>query len=205
MKAWLVALAWAAISWGGVAMALESPRYEVVRRYADFELRDYAPYLVAETEVEGDREEAGSEGFRRIAGYIFGGNRGSRKIAMTAPVTQQTGTRIDMTAPVSQQGDGGRWTLQFMMPSEWTRETLPVPNDPRVHIAERPARRVAVLRYSGTWSEENFARHRRELEGALAREGLRAVGAPEWARYDPPWKPWFLRKNEIQVEVGKAR
>ena len=182
-------------------MALESPRYVVVQRYAGFELRDYAPYLVAETVVEGTREEAGSEGFRRIAGYIFGGNRGSRKIAMTAPVTQQKGTRIEMTAPVSQQGDGGRWTLQFMMPSSWTRDTLPEPNDPRVHIAERPARRLAVLRYSGTWSEDNFAKHRRELEAALTREGLRAIGAPEWARYDPPWKPWFMRTNEIQVEV----
>jgi hypothetical protein len=189
---------------GVSAMAIESPRYEVVQRYADFELRDYAPYLVAETQVEGSREDGGTEGFRLIAGYIFGGNRGSRKIAMTAPVTQQEGTRIAMTAPVSQQGEGGRWTVQFMMPSSWTRETLPEPNDPRVRIAERPARRLAVLRYSGTWSEANYAKHRRSLESALAREGLRALGAPEWARYDPPWKPWFLRTNEVQVEVEKA-
>lgn len=184
-------------------MAIESPRYAVVQRYAEFELRDYAPYLVAETEVEGSREDASYEGFRRLAKFIFGGNRGSRKIAMTAPVTQ--GTRIDMTAPVSQQGSGRRWTLKFMMPSSWTRATLPEPLDGRVRISERPARRVAVLDYSGTWSEQNYAEHLRTLESALARQGLRTTGAPEWARYDPPWKPWFLRRNEIQVEVEQPR
>lgn len=201
MRRWFVVLAWAAAFGGGVAMAIENPRYAVVRKFPEFELRDYAPYLVAETDVEGRREEAGYEGFRRLAGFIFGGNRASRKIAMTAPVTQ--GTRIDMTAPVSQQGEGGLWTLQFMMPSAWTRDTLPEPLDPRVRIRERPGRRVAVLDYSGTWSEQNYAEHLRALEAGLVRHGLRAAGPPEWARYDPPWKPWFLRRNAIQVEVER--
>ncbi len=202
MNRWLIALAWTAAFQGDVAMAIERPTYEVVQRFESFEVRDYGPYLVAETDVEGSRDEAGTEGFRRLANFIFGGNRSSRKIEMTAPVTQ--GTRIAMTAPVNQRGEGTRWTVQFMMPSSWTRDTLPAPLDPRVRIEERPARRVAVLEYSGTWSEKNFAEHCLNLEAALKPAGLRAVGLPEWARYDPPWKPWFLRRNEIQIEVEAA-
>jgi SOUL heme-binding protein len=188
------------------AMAIEKPAHRVVQEIEGIEVREYAPYLVAETEVSGSREEAGNAGFRRLADYIFGKNRGEKKIAMTAPVAQQEGARIAMTAPVSQQETPDRgpstWVIQFMMPAEYTRETLPEPVDPAIRFREVPARRVAVLRYSGTWSEERYLEKLAELKGAMEKAHLRAVGEPVWARYDPPFMPWFLRTNEIQVETA---
>jgi len=201
------------------AMALEKPSYRVVQEVEGIEVREYAPYLVAETEVTGTREAAGDAGFRRLADYIFGKNRGVRKIAMTAPVTQQEGSlpegpaapaegaRIAMTAPVAQQevrsgGGTPTWVIQFMMPSEFTRDTLPEPADPAVRFREIPARRVAALAYSGSWSEARYLEKLAELRAALARAGLRAAGEPVWARYDPPFMPWFLRTNEILVDLA---
>jgi len=187
-------------------MAIEKPKYRVVQVLQGIEVREYAPYLVAETEVSGSREEAGNAGFRRLAGYIFGKNRGEKKIAMTAPVAQQDGPKIAMTAPVAQQErrDGGpsTWVIQFMMPSEYVRDTLPEPIDPTIRFREVPARRVVALRYSGTWSEEFYLEKLAELRAAMEKEGLRAVGDPVWARYDPPFMPWFLRTNEILVEIA---
>jgi hypothetical protein len=188
------------------AMATEKPKYTVVQQVEGLEVRQYAPYLVAETEVTGSREEAGNEGFRRLGGYIFGKNRGERKIAMTAPVAQQEGTRIAMTAPVSQQETPGRgkstWMIQFMMPTEFTLATLPEPLDPEVRFREVTGRKVAVLAYSGSWSEERYLEKLAELRTAMAKAGLRAEGEPVWARYDPPFMPWFLRTNEILVEIA---
>jgi effector-binding domain-containing protein len=195
------------------AMALEKPRYRVVEAFEEFEVREYEPYLVAETEVTGSREEAGNAGFRRLADYIFGKNEGSRKVAMTAPVAQQEGAapageKIAMTAPVSQQerADKGpsTWIIQFMVPSGYTRETLPRPIDPAVTFREVPGRRMAVISYSGTWSEERYEKHLARLRAAMEKAGLRAGGDPIWARYDPPFMPWFLRTNEILVELSPA-
>lgn len=184
------------------AMALERPSYRVVERREAFEVREYAPYLVAETLVGGSREEAGNAGFRILASYIFGKNKGERKIAMTAPVTQAEPSKIAMTAPVAQAGEEGRWTIQFMMPSAYTLETLPEPLDPAVAFRVMPARRVAALTYSGTWSASRYEAHLAKLRAALEEAGLAAVGEPIWARYDPPYMPWFLRTNEILVEVS---
>lgn len=183
-------------------MAIETPRHRVLETYDDFEVREYPAYLVAETEVEGEQSEVGNEAFSRLGGYIFGKNRGAKKIAMTAPVTQAPaeGEKIAMTAPVTQERTGRRtWRVQFMMPSSYTLDTLPEPTDARVHLREVPARRVAVLRYSGTWSQRNFLEHLEKLREALKREGLKTRGEPTWARYDPPFKPWFLRTNEILI------
>ncbi len=187
----------------GRAMATEQPAYVVVERREGFELRDYASYLVAETEVAADRREAGNAGFRILADYIFGNNQGARKIATTAPVAQ-AGAKIAMTAPVTQAASAGdRYVVQFMMPSQYTLDDLPRPNDERVVLRQVPARRVAALRYSGTWSESRYLEHLQTLRAAMEREGLEPVGEPVWARYDPPYKPWFLRTNEILIEVGK--
>jgi len=184
-------------------MATEKPAHEVVGRYADFEVRVYAPRVVAETEVALSRGEAGDEGFRRLAGYIFGKNRGERRIAMTAPVAQSAGTRIAMTAPVAQAaGAPGSFVLQFTMPASFTLSTLPEPLDPRVILREEPARRVAAWRYSGTWSESRYEEQLARFRAALAREALVVTGEPTWARYDPPWIPWFLRTNEIWLELA---
>ncbi len=188
-------------------MAIETPRYQVMKELGDIELRDYPASVVAQTEVEGDREDVGGEAFRLLAGYIFGNNHGDKKIAMTAPVTQEptTGTKIAMTAPVTQERSAAgprMWRVQFMMPSAYTLETLPEPKDPRVLLLRLPPRRVAAIRYSGTWSQRNYELHLRTLTAALKRENLVPTGQPIWARYDPPFKPWFLRTNEILIEVA---
>lgn len=184
-------------------MALETPDYEVERRFEDAELRKYAPVIVAETEVRGTREQAASEGFRRLAGYIFGGNQRQARVAMTAPVTMEGGQRISMTAPVALAPDvAGGWRVQFTMPRAWTLETLPVPDDARVTLRAVPARWMLVRRYRGGWSEARRAEEEARLENARAREGLTALSAPVWARFDPPWKPGFLKHNEVWIEVA---
>ncbi|MDQ3264027.1 MAG: heme-binding protein [Myxococcota bacterium] len=190
---------------GAFAMATETPKYEVLERYGDFEVRQYPSSVVAETEVQGEQTAVGNEAFSRLGGYIFGNNRGTKKIAMTAPVTQAPadGTKIAMTAPVTQSSAGPHsWRVQFIMPSEYTLESLPAPKDDRVHLRQLPPNRFAALRYSGTWSRRNYEEHLTRLSAAMKREGLEPKGEPVWARYDPPFKPWFLRTNEILVEVG---
>jgi hypothetical protein len=185
-------------------MAIEQPRYTILESFDGAELREYGPQLVAEVDVDGTLESAGSAGFRVLAGYIFGKNRGRRTIAMTAPVTQSAGQRLAMTAPVTQTGAEGRWVLRFVMPAGQTPETLPEPLDSRVRLGVLPARRVAALRYSGTWSGRRYREHLARLRAAMAARGLRPVGEPEWARYDAPMVPWFLRRNEILVEVASG-
>jgi hypothetical protein len=192
-----------ALLWSAAAMATETPKYEVLKRFDGFEVRRYAPSVVAETEVDASRGEAGNQAFGRLANYIFGGNTGSTKIAMTAPVTHSQ--RIAMTAPVTQQAtDRSTWLVQFSMPSSFTLETLPTPNDTRVTLRAVPERVVAVVRYSGTWSDANYQEHLDALTAGLTKAGLVAVGAPVWARYDPPYTPWFLRTNEIHLELSAA-
>lgn len=190
---------------GCAAVPTEKPSYQVVHRFDGFELRDYAAYVVAETDVVGTRESAGNDGFRVLAGYIFGKNKGSRKLAMTAPVAQSEGTKLSMTAPVTQSAgaDAGTWTLQFMMPSQYALAELPEPLDPRVRFRTIPSRRVAALTYSGGWSTSRYEEKLARLRAALAREQLVAAGEPVWARFDPPFKPWFLRTNEIWIEVAR--
>jgi hypothetical protein len=181
-------------------MAIEEPKYTALQTYEDFEVRRYEAYAVAETAVQAGFDDAGNDAFGILAGYIFGKNKGARKIEMTAPVTQ-TPAKIAMTAPVTQSNDGGEVVVRFVMPSEWTLETLPEPLDPRVRLREVPGRTVAVIRYSGFWSESRYREELAKLEAALQREGLRWIGEPVWARYNPPWTPWFLRRNEIWLEV----
>ncbi|WP_295388557.1 heme-binding protein [uncultured Thiodictyon sp.] len=181
-------------------MAIEEPPYTVDRVDDSVEVRHYAPYLVAETRVNAPVDEAANQGFRILAGYIFGKNKGSRSIAMTAPVAM-TPTKIAMTAPVSQSAGVDGYLIAFAMPKEWTLETLPEPTDPRVTLRAIPARTVAVIRYSGTWTQSRYNDHLKTLQGILTQRGLKWHGEPVWARYDPPWKPWFLRRNEIWLEL----
>ena len=181
-------------------MAIDEPSHAVVRSTDVFEVRRYEPYLVAETVVDATPGEAGNQGFRILAGYIFGGNKGARKIEMTAPVAQSS-TKIAMTAPVAQSASAGGYAIQFAMPREWTLQTLPEPNDARVVLREVPARTVAVIRYSGTSSQSLYDENLKKLKDALEQEGTKWRGEPMWARYDPPWTPWFLRRNEIWLEV----
>ncbi len=183
-------------------MAYDSPRYRIAKTLGDIEIREYEPYLVAETIVEGGLESAGNRGFRILAKYIFGDNQGRRKIAMTAPVSQEKaeGMKIAMNAPVTQEKAGDQYTIQFMMPSEYSLAELPEPNDSRISIREMPARSFAAVRYSGTWSKRNYQKNLELLLSALREAGYEPSGEPIWARYDAPFKPWFLRRNEILTE-----
>ena len=181
-------------------MAIDEPPYAVERAYDKVEVRRYEPYLVAEALVGGTAVDAGNAGFRILAAYIFGANKGSRKIKMTAPVTEMP-VKIAMTAPVAQSARADGYVVQFAMPRQWTLETLPEPVDPRVVLRAVPARTIAVVRYSGTWSQGSYEEHLAQLEAVLAKEGLRWHGEPGWARYDPPWKPWFMRRNEIWLDL----
>lgn len=177
-------------------MATERPSFTVERRTADLEIRLYRPYLVAQTQVDGPLKAAGNEGFRRLAGYIFGGNGTGQKIAMTAPVAMAP---LPQEVHLTQAAGGFR--VQFMMPTQFTLDTLPPPRDGRVTLSAVPARRMAALAYRGNWSETRYAAHLEKLRAALAAEGLKAAGEPIWARYDPPFMPAFLRTNEIMIEL----
>jgi hypothetical protein len=183
-------------------MAVEEAKYTLVEKDGDFEIRNYAPQIVAETLVEGDLEDAGSRAFRRLFRYITGNNRPQAKIAMTAPVSQEpAGQEIAMTAPVARQAVGDSWAVSFMMPAGYDLASLPEPLDSTVYLREIPARRMAVIRYSGSWSRKSYREHLAQLEEWMDRRQLEPAGAPVWARYDAPFKPWFLRRNEILYPV----
>ena len=186
-------------------MAIEEPSYTVVEQADDFELRLYEPYIVAETLVEGDFSEVGNEGFRRLAGYIFGNNRKDESIDMTAPVNQEPRPeKISMTAPVSQEEESGMWRITFTMPAEYTLETLPAPLDDRVVLKQKPARLMAAIRYSGTWSRKRYQEYEARLKSLIDERGLEAVGEPVFARYNPPFTLWFLRRNEVLIQVERS-
>ena len=195
-------LAVAAASWGPIVSNVEQPNYTVIESDGKFEIRDYAAMIVAETDVTGTRQAAIREGFRIIADYIFGNNLTSRKIAMTAPVTQQAGKKIAMTAPVTQKGDGHAWHIRFVMPASYTMETLPKPKNTAVTLKEVQERRVAVIRFSGTAHHENLQRHTEQLQSFIKVKGLNAISEPVYAFYNPPWTLPFLRRNEILVEIS---
>jgi hypothetical protein len=188
---------------GPPAMAIEEPAYEVLLETKHYELRRYQPYIVAEVDVDGTFNRAGNSAFRVLAGYIFGDNEPQQKMAMTAPVESREGTRMNMTAPVTSRAgeDSGSFTYAFVMEREYTMDTLPRPNNPDIRLVQRPERLMAVHRYSGTWSEERYAEHEKILLDALAIDRIETIGAPVFARYNAPFTPWFLRRNEIMIEV----
>ena len=184
-------------------MAIEEAAYTVTMQDGAFEIRDYAPHVVAETLVDGTLEEAGNKAFNRLFRYISGDNRSREKVAMTAPVSQQPqGEKIAMTAPVAQQRVQERWVVSFMMPAAYTLETLPEPKDPQVTLRQVPARRMAAVRYSGFWSEKSYLRYKAELEAWMRRRGSSPPATPVWARYNSPFSLWFLRRNEILIPVA---
>lgn len=186
-------------------MAIEEAQYSVVRKDDRFEVRDYAPHIQAETLVDGDLESAGSKAFNKLFRYISGANQSRAKVAMTAPVSQEAkGEKIQMTAPVGQQRNQEGWIVSFMMPASYSMETLPKPDAPEVTLRLVPARRMAVVRYSGFWSEQNYLRYKRELESWINQRGLVILGDPIWARYNPPFTPWFMRRNEILIQVDSV-
>lgn len=183
-------------------MSVEKLAYRTIAQDGRFELRVIESHLVAETFVEGDFDQVGSEGFRRLVGYIGGANRTQAKISMTAPVVQEPASEeIAMTAPVAQEKVGDRYRITFVMPSEYTLESLPQPTDTRIRLRAEPERTVAAIQYSGTWSRSRYDEHERSLREWIRQRNLEPIGEPVWARYDPPFMPWFLRRNEILIGV----
>lgn len=182
--------------------AIQEPVYQVTRKLGDVELRQYAPYVVAEILVTGTAEQAGNQAFPILAGYIFGKNKGEKKFAMTAPVTQTAAPRkMEMAAPVTQTSAPGGYLVQFVLPEDVTLAAAPEPLDERVTLREMPASRVAVIRYSGFWSEANYNKHLALLQDALRAADLKWAGEPIYSRYNAPFTPWFLRRNEIWLHL----
>jgi hypothetical protein len=195
-----------------VAMATEEPKYLVLEKSEPFELRAYAPRIVAEVKVGGDLDSASSQGFRLIAAYIFGKNQVTEKIAMTAPVgiepsDESKSAKIAMTVPVGIEGtksfesSSNQWTVSFVMPSEYTLATLPKPLNPQVKIREVPAEKRAVILFSGFNSPEKTQAKTQLLQDWIKTKNLKTTGDPQFARYNPPWSLPFMRRNEVMIQV----
>ncbi|MGS2616469.1 SOUL family heme-binding protein [Micromonospora sp. LZ34] len=183
----------------------EQQPYRVVARQPGFELRRYPAHLVAEVQVEGTFERVAAEAFRPLAAYLAGANR-PRAAGAGGPVAQRTGPEtIEMTAPVVQEeGDRpGCWLVRIGLPDRFTAATLPEPADPRVRTREIPAQLAAAMRFAGRWTARKFDRRATALGRAVTAAGLRPAGAVHYARFDPPWKPWFLRRNEVVLPVAE--
>ncbi len=181
---------------------IEIPAYTVESEQTGFEVRRYDPRIVAEVTVEGDAKDANSAGFRLLADFIFGNNTAQTEIAMTAPVDRTTSEAIAMTAPVDRTAKADKWIVAFTMPSKYTLDTLPKPNDKRVKIRVVPAKTYAVMRFSGAPRESIVEQRMQDFVQTVEDAGLTPSGAePTYARYDPPWTLGFLRRNEIFVEL----
>lgn len=202
-------------------MAVEEPVFELAMQEDAFEVRIYPTLVAAQVSVSGTRSEAVNAGFRLLAGYIFGNNKGKQTVAMTAPVMQarsqtadqtssppvgkrtSTGSSevIAMTAPVLQTQTDGAWTVQFVMPKTYSLQTLPTPNNAQVRLVQLPPTRFAVVRFSGLAGEADIAEKTAALNAFIDKHQLRRAGAPTLARYNPPWTLWFMRRNEIMVPL----
>jgi len=188
------------------AMAIEEPKFTLLEKDKAFELRAYAPKIIAEVVVDGNMREASSKGFRLIADFIFGNNTvqsgKSEKISMTAPVSvEPQSEKISMTSPVGVQHASKGWKVYFVMPSQYTLETLPKPKSPLVSIKQRSSQKFAVIRFSGLVDEEKMEKKVAELKQWTDNKKLKVLGNPELARYNPPWTLPFLRRNEVMLEV----
>lgn len=190
-----------AIAVGPVMSDVEIPNYEVVKSEGDIQIRKYAPMIIAEVQMSGKREDAIGDGFRLLADYIFGNNIANQDIAMTAPVQQQESTKIAMTAPVQQQSAGNYWQVSFVIPSEYTMDTLPKPVNERVVLKEIPAKTFAAITFSGTNSDENVKAHEKILLEYVEANDLSVISTPKYAFYNPPWTLPPMRRNEVMIEI----
>jgi len=186
----------------GASLGIEKAKYRVQDKAGKFEIRQYEPQIVAETVVDADFDDAGNVAFRRLFGYITGNNRTQVSISMTAPVNQQANAmKIAMTAPVNQQMADEKYVVSFLMPAKYTLATLPLPLDEKVVLREVMPRKLAALSYSGTWSKKKYEAQKKRLENFIQQKGLRITGEAIFARYDPPFQIWFLRRNEVLIPV----
>ena len=185
----------------------EQQEYRVLKSLGVVELREYAPCVVADVVTSGSAEQAGSAAFRPLFEYISGANRGAEPLEMTAPVIQQpTSERLSMTAPVIQEASGAdEWIVSFVLPGGRSVSEYPIPTNSRVSLRAVPGETAAAIRWSGRWTPSNIARRSEELRRAMAEAGWQESGEPRWARFDPPWKPPFARRNEIVIPVRRPR
>jgi len=199
-----VSLCFFSLSLGGcVTGTIEEPKYKILEAEGDFEIREYAPRIVAETSVSDSFERAPNIGFRRLADYIFGNNTSKQSIAMTSPVAQEPQSeKIAMTAPVGQElAKDNLWVITFTMPSSYTMETLPKPKNPEVILKQLPASKFAAVRFTGFNRANTVESKTQELAAWLAKKSIQAEGKAIYARYNPPWTPWFMRRNEILLQI----
>ena len=189
---------------------VEEAVYTVVIKDKNFELRDYDPMIIVETTIDDDFENAGNKAFRRLFAYITGNNVANSEIAMTAPVIadpagMSTGTDIAMTAPVLQEYSKGGWRYAFVLPADITLETAPKPLDDNVKLAEVARKKVAIIQFSGLWSEESMQDETSELNDWISANNLTPSSEPRWAGYNPPWTIPFLRRNEVMIDVQQGK
>lgn len=190
-----------AIAAGPIMSDVETPNYEIVKSQDAIEIRQYEPMIIAKVQMNGKREDAIGGGFRLLADYIFGNNIANQDIAMTAPVQQQESTKIAMTAPVQHQSAGNYWQVSFVMPSEYTMDTLPKPVNERVVLKEIPAKTFAAITFSGTNSDENVKAHEKILLEYVEANDLSVISTPKYAFYNPPWTLPPMRRNEVMIEI----
>jgi len=205
--------------WNHSAMAIEEPAFKVVSKSGSFEVRQYAPMMVAETLVEGDMDEASNRGFRRIADYIFGNNQSAQggnaaKIAMTAPVTvEPQSEKIAMTAPVTISAAGAesvmttsnKWRVHFVMPSQYTLANIPQPKNSDVKLREIPGKFFAVSSFTGFNTQSRVQAKTDELLAWVLSQKMKTLSSPQLSRYDPPWTLPMFRRNEIMVEIEEVK
>jgi hypothetical protein len=203
---------WIGLALGAILLAggawsqmstVEEPKFTIAEQANGFELRDYPAMIAAEVSVKGPRETAINDGFRLLADYIFGNNIAADKVAMTAPVTQQASESVAMTAPVTQSGAGDSWTVQFIMPSKYTMETLPKPKNPAVVLKPMEPERFAVIRFSGVGNDALLEEKTAELTKMIEARKLSAIGPVRYAFYNPPWVLGMFRRNEVMVPVAR--
>jgi len=192
------------IAWTQIArIMVEKPKYEVLARAKGYQIRRYPPYIAAQVQVDGDAKEAVSRGFGPLAEYIFGKNVDQAKIAMTSPVTREApaSKKIAMTTPVTQQPEGDAHVVSFIMPSEYSMDDLPRPENPAVRLKAVPERVMAVRRFTWRGTDKHMQAKEKKLRAALERDSMEVVGPPVYARYDPPWTLPIFRRNEVMLPV----
>ena len=190
---------------GPVMSNVEKPDYKVIQSEQNIEIRQYEPMIIAEVEVDGKREDAIGDGFRLLADYIFGNNTVQQVISMTAPVQQKENQNIAMTAPVQQQSTGKSWRMSFVMPSKYSMDSLPVPNNNRVRLKGILAKKFVVIEFSGTNSNENVTEHENQLMNYIEANQIKINGSLKYAFYNPPWSLPFLRRNEVMIEINQQQ
>ena len=190
---------------GPVMSNVEKPDYKVIQSEQNIEIRQYEPMIIAEVEVDGKREDAIGDGFRLLADYIFGNNTVQHVISMTAPVQHKENQKIAMTAPVQQQSMGKSWRMSFVMPSKYSMDSLPVPNNNRIRLKEILTKKFVVIEFSGTNSNENVTEHENQLMNYIEENQIKINDSPKYAFYNPPWSLPFLRRNEVMIEINQQQ